>query len=197
MRSKSFIPTVFLMSLGLVLVQLAGSGAMAQETPTATNNHQGQGRVDTEMMSHQKVMADLLASLQKNLQAVVSSRDAYGYIHDKAAVKAYKADLDALRDAVHQHKSFAADCERWYGPNEKQNVMAEHQQRMRGILFDLSDTFYTYLTVDDHSIEGPPNKIEDALVAHRDALNDFASAIQEHEQAMAQMMTHASDRGSL
>ncbi len=197
------------MFLGLVLAPVFGGQAAAQASAAAPNNQEEQSSVNTEMMSHQKVMTDLLASLQKNLQAVVSSRDAYGYIHDKAAVKAYKVDLDALRDIVRQHKLFAADYERlcgqsfttdyehWCGPDTKQNVMAEHQQQMRSALFYLSDTFYTYLAADDHSIEGGPNKIEDALTAHRDALNDFDHAVKDHEQAMAQMMPPAANHGSL
>ncbi len=209
MRSRSFIPTLFPMFLGFVLVPFFGGRAMALQTSTQTENNQDQGRVGTEMMSHQHMMEDLLAILQKDLQAVVDSKDANGYVHDNAAVKAYKADLDGLRDVVRQHRLFAADYERWCGqsfttdyehwcgPDKKQNAMAEHQQRMKAILYDLSNTFDTYVTVDDHSIEGGPNKIEDALDAHRRALVDFANAVRNHEQAMTQMMTHASDHGSL
>ena len=209
MRSRSFISTMIPMFLGFVLVPFFGGRAMAQQTPMSAENNADQSRVDTEMISHQKVMTDLLASLQKDLQAVVDSKDFNGYVHNKAAVKAYKADLDALRDAVRQHKLFAADYERWCGqsftsdyehwcgPDKKLNSMAEHQQRMKAILYDLSNTFDTYVTADDHSIEGGPNKIDDALDAHRNALTDFADVVRDHEKTMAQMMTHASDRGSL
>ncbi len=209
MRSKSFISTLFPMFLGFVLVPFFGGRAMAQQTSMATGNNQDQTRVDTEMLSHQHLMEDLLAILQKDFQAVVDSKDANGYVHDKAAVKSYKAELDGLRDAVRQHRLFAADYERWCGqsftsdyehwcgPDTKQNSMAEHQQRMKAIAFDLSNTFDAYVTVDDHSIEGGPNKIADALDAHRAALVDFANAVRDHEQAMTQMMTHASDHGSL
>lgn len=208
MKSRLFIPSVIPMFLGLVLAPVFGGQAAAQASATAPND-QEQSNVNTEMMSHQHLMEDLLAGLQKDLQAVVSSRDAYGYIHNKAAVKAYEADLAGLREAVRQHKLFAADYERWCeqsfttdyehrcGPDKKQNAMAEHQQQMKSALFYLSDTFYTYLAADDHSIEGGPNKIEDALTAHHDALNDFAHAVKDHEQAMAQMMTTAADHGSL
>jgi len=74
--------------------------------------------------------------------------------------------------------------------------MAEHQQRMKGLLFNLSSTFETYVQADNSSIEGSPNKIEDALEAHRDALNDFAAAIKDHEQAVAQLMPGGTDSGS-
>lgn len=209
MTSKSFISAAFPMFLGFVLLPFFGGRAMAQQTSLTIENNQGQSRVGTEMISHQHLMEDLLALLQKDFQTVVASKDANGYVHDKAAVKAYKAELEGLRDAVRQHRLFAADYERWCGesftsdyrhwcgPDKKQNAMAEHQQRMKGILYDLSETFDTYVAADNHSIEGGPDKIEDALAAHRDALNDFANAIQDHEQAMTQMMAHASNRGSL
>lgn len=203
MRSRSLIPSVIPMFLGLVLAPVFGGQAAAQASATAPSD-QEQSSVNTEMMSHQNLMEDLLAFLQKDLQAVVSSRDAYGYIHNRAAVKAYKADLAGLREAVRQHKLFAADYERWCGqsfttdyehwcgPDSKQNAMAEHQQQMKSALFHLSDTFDTYLAADDRSIEGGPDKIEDALTAHRDALNDFAQAVKGHEQAIAHM-TNAAD----
>ncbi len=197
MANTSFIRTMFLMSLGFVLAPLFGGRAMAQQSPMATENNQDQSRIETEMMSHQHLMEDLLVILQKDFQAVVSSRDTYGYIHDKAAVKAYEADLAGLRASLQQHEPFAADYERWYGPDKKQNAMDEHQREMKSALFYLSDTFHTYLTADDRSIEGEPNKIEDALTAHRDALNDFDHAVKDHEQAMAQMMSPAAAHGSL
>ncbi len=197
MTSKSFISAAFPMFLGFVLLPFFGGRAMAQQTSLTIENNQGQSRVGTEMISHQHLMEDLLALLQKDFQTVVASKDANGYVHDKAAVKAYKAELEGLRDAVRQHRLFAANYERWCGPDKKQNAMAEHQQRMKGILCDLSETFDTYVAADNHSIEGGPDKIEDALAAHRDALNDFANAIQDHEQAMTQMTAHASNRGSL
>lgn len=196
MRSRMFIPSVIPMFLGLVLAPVFGGQAAAQAS-AAVPNDQEQSSVNTEMMSHQHLMEDLLAGLQKDLQSVVSSRDAYGYIHNKAAVKAHEADLAGLRDSLRQHKLFAADYERWCGPDKKQNAMDEHQREMKSALFYLSDTFHTYLTADDRSIEGGPNKIEDALAAHRDALNDFDRAIKDHEQAMAQMMSPAAANGSL
>lgn len=73
--------------------------------------------------------------------------------------------------------------------------MAEHQQRMNSIAFDLSETFDAYVTEDNHSIEGGPNKIEDALNAHREALKSFADLIKEHEQAVNQMMPPAEREG--
>ncbi len=71
--------------------------------------------------------------------------------------------------------------------------MTGHQQRMKRLLFDLSDTFDRYVTEDNHSIEGGPNKIQDALNAHRDALNEFAEVIKDHEGAISQMMTQGNE----
>ncbi len=208
MRSKSFISTVFLMSFGFVLVPFFGSRANALQTAAATENTQDQSRVGTEMMSHQHLMEDLLVILQKEFQAVVDSKDASGFVRDKTAVKAYKSDLDGLLYAVRHHRlfavdyerwcgqSFATDYEHWCGPDKKQNAMSEHQQRMKVILHDLSNTFDIYVTADDHSMKAGPNKTDDALEAHRDALVGFANAVRDHDQEMARMMTHASAHGS-
>jgi hypothetical protein len=75
--------------------------------------------------------------------------------------------------------------------------MSEHQQRMKVILHDLSNTFDTYVTADNHSMEAGPNKIEGALDAHRAALVDLAKAVRDHEQEMTRMMSPVSDQGSL
>ncbi len=201
MKHKSFFSVVFPASLALVL--LSGGRAQAISQPGA--GQQEQPRIDTEMMSHQRAMEIVLDRLQTDFRAVVSSKDAHGYVHGKTAVKTYKGDLDALRVIASQHKQFAVDFERWCsqsfstdyvhwcGPDAKQNAMAGHQQRMKTILFDLSDTFNTYVTADDQSIEGGPNKIQDALNAHRNALNEFADAIKDHDNAVSQMMTNGNE----
>jgi len=64
--------------------------------------------------------------------------------------------------------------------------MAGHQQRMKEILFDLSTTFDNYVKADDHGID-QPYMVEETLDAHRDALNELADAIKDHQQVVAQM----------
>lgn len=201
MKHKSFFSLVFSTPLALVLL----SGGQAQATPQPGAGQQEQPCIDTEMMSHQRAMDILLARLQADFQSVVTAKDANGFVHDKTAVRTYKGDLDALGVVVRQHKQFAADYERWCGqsfttdyahwcgPDVKANAMAGHQQRMKTILFDLSDTFNTYVATDDHSIEGGPNKIQDALKAHRDALAELADAIKDHESAISQMMSNGDE----
>ena len=209
MERKSLTAIAISMSLALAFSTFFESRALAMPQPGAGAANQEQNRVDMEMMSHQRAMEILLNILRTDFQAVVKSKDANGYVHDKAAVKTYKGDLDALSVVTGQHKQFAADyghwCGRafstdyqhWCGPDVKENAMAEHQKRMKAILFELSNTFDNYLTVDDHSIEGGPNKIQDAFDAHRDALNDLADAIKDHEQAVARMMTGGADHGDV
>ena len=204
MIRKSFVSTAVSMSLMLVLVPFSGR-AQAAPQPDAGQPNQEQSRIDTEMMSHQRAMDIILWRLQTDFQDVVKSKDGNGYVHDKAATKTYKGDLEALSVVARQHKQLAADYERWCaqsfttdyehwcGPDVKQNEMAEHQQRMKAVLFDLSDTFNTYVTVDDHSIEGSPNKILDVLNSHRAALNEFADVIKDHDGAISQMKANGAE----
>ena len=203
MNHKSLVSTAVTMSLALVLVPLLGRAQGAQ--PGAGQPNQEQSRIDTEMMTHQRAMDIILWRLQMDFQDVIKSKDDNGYVHNMAAVKTYKGDLEALSVVARQHKQLAADYERWCGqsfttdyahwcgPDVKQNEMTDHQQRMKAILSDLSDTFNTYVTVDDHTIEGSPNKIQDALNAHRVALNKFADVIKDHDGAISQMTANGAE----
>jgi len=181
--------------------------AQAAAQPGVEPGNQEQNRVDTEMMSHQRAMEILFAIVQKDFQAVVVSKDANGYVRDKAAVKSYERDLSGLRVIAKQHNQLAADYQRWCaqafttdyahwcGPDVKENEMAEHQQRMKEILFDLSTTFANYVKADDHGID-QPYLVEESLDAHRDALNEFADAMKDHEQAIAQMTGNGAHHGN-
>lgn len=201
MKHKSFFSVILSTSLAIVLLSVG----RAQAVPQPGAGEQEQPAINTEMMSHQRAMDIVLARLQADFLAVVSSKDGNGAVHDKAAVKTYKGDLAALHVITDQHKQYTAAYERWCsqsfstdyghwcGPDVKQNEMAAHQQRMKGILFDLVDTFNRYVAEDNHSIEGGPNKIQDALDAHRDALNEFAEVIKDHEGTISQMMTHGDE----
>jgi hypothetical protein len=66
---------------------------------------------------------------------------------------------------------------------------------MKGVLYDVVDTFDTYEMTNDApdnpiyvAIEG----IGPAFVAHREALKELTGAIAQHEQAMTQMMKKCS-----
>ena len=198
MKYRSFVSTAMSMALALALLPFSMGWAQTATQGGVESGSQEQNRVDTEMMSHQRAMEIVLAWLQKDFAAVVQSKDGIGYVHDKAAVKAYKRDLDALRVIVNQHKQSAADYEHWCsaafstdyahwcGPDVKENEMASHQQRMKDILFDLSTTFDNYVKADDHGID-QPYMVEETLDAHRDALNELADAIKDHEQDIARI----------
>ncbi len=204
MKHRSFVSTAISMSLALVLLPLSTGQAQAAAQPGVASGNQEQNRVDTEMMSHQRAMEIALAWLRKDFADVVKSKDGIGDVRDKAAVKAYRRDLDALRVIVSQHKRIAADYEHWCsesfstdyahwcGPDVKENEMAGHQQRMKEILFDLSTTFDNYVKADDHGID-QPYLVEESLDAHRDALNEFADAIKDHEHAVAQLTVNGAD----
>lgn len=174
MNHKSLASTTVSMSMALVLVPFSGRAEAAPQSSAGQPN-QEQSRLDTEMMSHQRAMDIILWRLQTDFHDVIESKDANGYVRDKAAVIAYKGDLESLSAVARQHKQLADDYERWCGPDVKQNEMAEHQQRMNAMLSDLSDTFNTYLTVDDNSIEGSPNKIQDALKDHESAISQMTA----------------------
>ncbi|HZC22924.1 MAG TPA: hypothetical protein VE866_06260 [Candidatus Binatia bacterium] len=191
MQRKSCVSTTLVIFLGLALLPPANSHAQSMPMPAGSQGTQAQ-KYHEEMMSHQKEMDDLLARSQKDFQAVVTAKDARGYVRDKAVLNVYKADLDALRDAVRQHKLLTADYVGWCGPEDKKhNAMMEHQQRMKSLLYDLVDTFDTYVKADDTSID-QPFAIEEAFDAQQDALKEFADAIQQHKQAMTQMMAKCS-----
>ncbi len=191
------IATTLVLSAGLMFgIPLAQAQEPVQSG--VESGSQEQNRVDTEMMSHQRAMEIVLAWLQQDFPDVAKSKDGIGDVRDKATVKAYKRDLDALRVIASQHRQFATDYERWCsgsfstdyvhwcGPDVKENEMAGHQQRMKEILIDLSTTFDNYIKADDHGID-QSHMIERTLHAHRDALNELADAIKDHEQAAAQM----------
>ncbi len=207
MKHRSFVSTAMSMALALALLPLSMGWAQAATQGGVESGSQEQNRVDAEMMSHQRAMEIVLAWLQKDFAAVVKSKDGNGYVRDKAAVKAYKRDLDALHMIANQHKQSAADYEHWCsaafstdyahwcGPDAKVNEMASHRQRMKEILFDLSTTFDNYVKADDHGID-QPYLVEETLDAHRDALNEFADSIKEHEQATAQMTVKGIDHSN-
>ena len=198
MKRRSLVSTAMFMSLALVLLPFSMGQAQAAAQPGVESGNQEQIRVDAEMISHQRAMDILFTMVRKDFQAVVVSKDANGYVHDKAAVKTYERDLSALRVIARQHKQLATDYEHWCaqafttdyvhwcGPDVKENAMAEHQKQMDSAIDELTSTFHEYLNADDHSID-QPYVMETALEAHRDALEDFAGVIKDHEHAVARM----------
>lgn len=186
MKHRSLFSTVSTMLALAVLLSL-GSRAQAIQKPETSQENQSQSSFDSAMMNHQQVMADLLAEFQENFAAVVNSKDAYGNVRDKAAIMAYEGDLNALREALRQHKQLAADSGGRCGLNPKRNVMTEHQQRMKTALYELTSTFGAYVAADDHGID-QPYMVEESLNAYRDALQDFAAVVHEHGQEVAAMM---------
>jgi hypothetical protein len=159
-----------------------------KQMPATSQPDKNQKSLDAEMMEHQSEMQSLFAKLDKSFQAAVDARDANGYVRDKSIVKAHEADLTELRNAVRNHKLFMVDYAGKCSVNSKQHdAMNQHQQQMKSVLYDVVDTFYTWMSADDHGID-VSEPVEDALTAHRAALKELEDAIGQHKEAMAQMM---------
>jgi hypothetical protein len=188
MPRKLFSFTAAAALLGFGLVPLFAIQMNGAQMPATGQSEQNQKSADAEMMAHQKEMQDLSTKLDSSFQVMVAATDSRGYVHDKAIVKLHEADIKALRNAVREHKLFLDTDDHQCSAGTKQaDAMMQHQQEMKGVLYDVVDTFDTYQTADDSSIESS-EPVEDALHAHRDALKEFTAAIAQHQVAMTQMM---------
>ena len=177
-----------LTTLGFGITPIFASQMPGMQMPAVSQADPSRPSLDAEMMNHQQEMQTLLAKLQTSLQAIVDARDGSGYFSDKSIVRAHEADLTELRNAVRSHKLFLIDEERKCGTNSSQHdAMMQHQQQMKAVLYDVVDTFYTYMAANDRSNDFAES-VSDALSAHRQALKGFGDAIAQHQQAMAQMM---------
>lgn len=192
MTRKSLVLTAMAAILGFGITPLFAIQMPGMQMPAKSQTGQNQKSLDAEMMNHQSEMQALLAKLETSFQAIVDAKDANGRVRDKSIVKAHEADLTELRNAVRSHKLFLIDYEGKCGVNSKQHdAMIQHQQKMKAVLFDVVDTFYTYMDANDSSIE-TSEPVEDALTAHHEALKELGDAIAQHKRAMAQMMKECS-----
>ncbi len=185
---------VFLVLGGIPLFakQMPGIQMPSANQPSQDQSAQKSRYAERAMMNHQKEMQTLLAKLDESFQAIGDARDAKGYVLDKAVLKAHEANIKALRGAVRDHKLILSDYERQCGVSSKQqDAMIEHQQQMKGVLYDVVDSFDALEQANDQP--NNPNivitmYIGEAFAAHREALTELADASARHEQAMAQMM---------
>jgi hypothetical protein len=166
--------------------------APAMKMPAAGLGDHNKSSLDVEMTDHQNEMQALTTRLGESFQAIANARDAKGYVHDRAMLKAHEADIKALRNAVRDHKLFLSEYEHTCGVNSKQeDAMIQHQQEMKGMLYDVVETFDTYEYTNDapdNSYSTPVEEIGLAFDGHRAALKELTGAIAQHKQAMQQMM---------
>ncbi len=192
MSRKPVVLTFACVLLGSSVLPLEAGQIPGMQMQAVSQTDKTQKSVDTQMMNHQAEMKDLIVKLNASFQAIVDAKDAKGYVKDKSLVKAHEADLTALRNAVRAHKLFLTAEEQACGAKSKDDdAMIQHQQQMKSVLYDAVDTFSTYQSANDSSIEAS-EPVEDALAAHRSALAALTDASAQHQQAMAQMMKRCS-----
>lgn len=192
MPRKLFSTVASLAILGSCIVPLLASQMPGMPMAPATQLNQSKASLDAQMMSHQEEMQTLLAKLQASFKAIADARDATGYPADKSLLKTHEADIAEFRSAVRSHKLFDVTYEQQCGANGKQkDAMIEHQQQMKGVLYDVVDTFAQYQAADPSSSEISAT-VGMAFDEHKGALKELADAIAEHKQAMAQMMKKCS-----
>lgn len=196
MKRKTVLVTAVFTLLGFGMTPLFASQMPEMQMHATSQTDTIKKSLDEEMMDHQKEMQILLVKLDKSFQAITDARDEKGYVRDKAVLKAHEADIKALRDAVRDHKLFLGDYEHQCGVSSKQeDAMVEHQQQMKGALYDVVDSFDAF----EQANNQPTNSyivvtmsIGQASVAHSEALKELAHAIDQHKQAMEQMVKRCS-----
>jgi hypothetical protein len=196
MPSKLFFLTTVVALLRLGSLPPFSIEMSAAQLPAPSETQRSQQSLDAEMTSHQNEMKALTRKLDESFQAIADARDAKGYVRDKSIIKMHEEDIKALRNAVRDHKLFLTGYEQLCGVNSKQqDAMIQHQQQMKGVLYDVVDTFDTYEMTNDAPNNPNYVPIEDigpAFAAHREALKELTGAIAQHEQAMTQMMKKCS-----
>jgi hypothetical protein len=175
-------------ALGTVGVLPTCVGQMpGMQMPAGTQTDQSHQTTDAEMMAHQSEMQGLLTRLNASFKAVADGRDTTGYLPDKSILKAHEADISALRTAVRDHKLFVDSYEEQCGVNSKQHdSMVQHQQVMKGILYDVVDTWEGYLKADASGAQ-VSDTVGLTFSEHQGALERLSAAIAQHQTAMAQM----------
>jgi hypothetical protein len=187
MFQKLLLSTAAVALLGVGVVPIFASQMPGMQMPDGTRTDQSQKTTDAEMMAHQSEMQGLLTRLDASFKAVADARNAKGYLPDKSILKAHEADISALRTAVRDHKLFVDWYEQQCGVISKQHdSMVQHQQQMKGILYDVVDTWEGYEKADGSTIE-VSNTVGMAFDEHQRALKELAAAITQHQAAMVQM----------
>ncbi len=189
------IAVATLLGLGgtpLFATQSPGMQMPSASQPSQDQKEQKSRNVEWAMVNHQREMRTLLAKLDESFQAIANARGAKGFVRNKAVLKAHEANIKALRDAVRDHKLFLGDYERQCGViSKQQDAMVEHQLKMKGVLYDVVESFDSFEQANDqpnNSYIVVTMSIDQAFDAHREALKELADATAQHEQAIAQMM---------
>lgn len=142
---------------------------------------------NAEMIAHQAEMQGLLARLDKSFKAVADARDTKGYLPDKSILKAHEADISSLRTAVRDHKLFADLRKEQCGDDSKQHDrMVQHQEQMKGILYDVVDTWEEHLKADASGAQ-VSDSVGLTLSEHQGALQRLNTTISQYQTAMAHM----------
>ena len=180
----------------LILLALCVNPLTAIQVPSrssAVQKEPGTKSLDVEMANHQQEMQTLTARLNQSAQIIADARDAKGYVHDKAIIKAHEIDIRAFRNSFRDHKEFLKTYEGPCRVNGKQHdAMVQHQQMMKSVLYDVVETFDTF----ESSNDGPndPNIVVTEYVGpafdlHQNALKELTGAVAQHQQAMTEMMS--------
>lgn len=181
---------------GLILLAFWVNPLSAIQMPpqlSAVQKEHGTKSLDAEMANHQQEMQALTARLNQSAQIIANARDAKGYVHDKAIIKAHEVDIRAFRNSFRDHKEFLKTYEDVCGVNGKQHdAMVQHQQMMKSVLYDVVETFDTF----EISNDGPNNPnvvitvyVGPAFDLHQNALKELTGAVAQHQQAMTEMMS--------
>jgi hypothetical protein len=187
MFQKLLFSTAAILFLGVGMVPTSAGQMPGMQMPQGARTDQSQKTTDAEMMAHQVEMQGLLARLNASFKAVADARDTTGYLPDKSILKAHEADISALRTAVRDHKLFVDLYEEQCGVNSKQHdSMVQHQEQMKGILYDVVDTWEGYLKADASGAQ-ISDSVGLTFSEHKSALERLTAAIAQHQAAMAQM----------
>ncbi len=150
MSRKSILRTVLLASVGFAISPVLHSQPAKAQVSTADETELTQKSLDEEMMTHQSEMKTLTARLDKSFQSISDARDAKGYVQNKVVLQAHEADIKTFRDAVREHKLFLGEYEHQCGVTSKQeDAMVQHQQQMKGMLYDVVESFDTFEQAND------------------------------------------------
>jgi hypothetical protein len=169
-----------------------GLGARQMSAPQIPAVHIVSDRVMTsaEMMEHQRDMQALNIKLTESFQAVAKARDAEGYVKDMAIVKAHETDIKALQKSFKEHRELLKAYEHKCGVSSKQqDVMIQHQQAMKAMLYDVVESYDTFeITNEKDPNDSVTKDIGPAFGEHREALKELTTVIAQHEKALAQMV---------
>lgn len=181
-----------LLSVAFLSIGLLPTGtSYALHNVDALVSNAGEAAKDSfasDMAKHQQEMEALYKKLQTSYAEVrKGQKDDKAWFKTppelKTAISAHDANLKELRTAVREQKLFSEDYKAMCPSNpEAVKEMAEHQVVMKSVLYDLVDSFDRVLTMRD---DVNYNMLGEALTDHREAMDRFEQAIEQHKQDIA------------